>query len=356
MRSLKELLVTRSNNYDKFAGLFRKKCGIDIMQGINKKIPLTKSCSIIIPFYKNYLFLKRNLISLLYQNLPSFFKRNKTEIIIINDGSPISLSNLIRRVQKFYPIIYLKLKKNYGRAVARNLGLIYARNEIIVFLDEDIVAPKDFLATHLLRHEFLDKCIIVGFRHNIKLKDLILRMDKFKQKLLRLPSYKRDFRYRKFIPNEWYDTYKDLPPNNFDKTCYSLRESNYFKNFGNGKIIGVWDLPFMFLSCNASVARKYLLEIGGFDTRFRGWGLEDTHLGAKLIARGLYLIPNLHATVYHLITKSSEKEKEQKIKEYKRNYILYNKSKNEPFNLFEGDVWQEKMKKYFKNKFKVTYF
>lgn len=356
MPSLQKLLAIKSNDYTKLSNLFKKKTGVNIINGINKKIHLTKSCSVIIPFYRNCTFLKRNLISLWHQNLPSQFLKNKIEIIIINDGSPINLKKLIQQTRKFYPVIYLKLKKNYGRAIARNLGLLYAQNEILIFLDEDIVIPKDFLATHLLRHEFSNKCIIVGFRHNINLKDLFLRLNNLKQRIIRLPNYKNDFRYKKFIPSEWKNIYKDLPADNFNKTCCPLKESNYFKNFGKGKIFGVWELPFMFLTSNASISRREIIKVGGFDMHFKGWGLEDVHLAAKLITNGLYLIPNLHATVYHLIKKNSEKQKKEKIREYKRNLEFYNKLKNKKLNLFKEKQWKKQKEKYFKNKFSINYF
>lgn len=224
--------------------------------------------------------------------------------------------------------------------------------KLLFFLNDDIVVPKDFLATHLLRHQFLDKCIIVGFRYNISLKELNSRLDARKQQVKSLPSYKRDFRYKKFILNEWKETFENVPPENFNKICYLLKESDYFKKFGKGRIIGVWDLPFMFLPCNASVLRKYIVEVGGFDLGFRGWGCEDTHLGAKLIARGLYLIPNLHATVYHLIKKETfTEEKRKKIAQFKRNFKTYQKLKNENLFLFNESEWKKKMRKYFRDKF-----
>lgn len=357
MPSLRNLLSVKNNDYTELANLFKKRTKLDIIKdGYNKRLSLTRSCSIIIPFYKNHIFLKQNLAALCYQELPQDFKRKRVEIIIINDGSSINLKRIVEQTQRFYPVIYLKLKKNYGRAVARNLGLLYAKNEIILFLDEDIVSPKDFLATHLVRHQFLKKCIIVGFRHNIKFKDFLSYLNNSKQRILRLPSYKKDFRYMRFIPNEWRNTYKNLPPENFYKICYPLNESNYFKDFGRGKIFGVWELPFMFLTSNASMPRDEILKVGGFDMRFRGWGLEDVHLAAKLIANGLYLIPNLHSTVYHLVKKSSKKEKEERIKEYKRNLNFYNKLKNEKLILFEEDEWKEKMRNYFKNKFTINKF
>ena len=360
MPPLEEILREKDNDYSRLARVFKIKTKLDIVKdGYNKKIPLNKSCSIIIPFYRNSShFLKETLISLWHQDLSTDFKKNKVEIIIINDGSPINPKRLIEKTKKFYPVVYLRLKRNYGRAgaAATNLGLSYAKNEIIIFLNDDIVVPKDFVASHLLRHQFLNKCIIVGFRHNITLREFYSKLNKNKQYIKTLPSYKEDFRYKKFIPNEWKNTFKNLPSSHFNRTCYLLNESNYFKNFGKGKIIGVWDLPFMFLACNASVPRKYVIEVGGFDLRFKGWGCEDTHLGAKLIARGLYLIPNLHATVYHLIEeKTFEKEKRKKYIQFKRNFYLYQKLKNENLFLFSESEWREKMKKYFKSKFKLEF-
>ena len=234
--------------------------------------------------------------------------------------------------------------------------MFYAQNEILIFLDEDIVMPKDFLATHLLRHEFSNKYIIVGFRDNVTLRDFFLRLNNLKQRIVKLPSYKNDFRYKKFIPSEWRNIYKNLPADNFNKICRPLKESNYFRNFGRGKIFGVWELPFMFLTSNASVSRSEVLKVGGFDMRFKGWGLEDIHLATKLIANGLYLIPNLHSTAYHLVKKNSKKEKNKKIKECEKNLKLYNKLKNENLILFEEDEWKEKMRKYFANNFTINQF
>lgn len=354
---LQRKLISKNNDYTKLDKLFKEKSGLDIKDGYSKRFILNKSCSIIIPFYKNCSFLKRNLISLQYQNLPPDFKRNKVEIIIINDDSLINPKKLIQQTRKFYPTIYLKLKKNYGKATARNLGLLYSKNDIVIFLDEDIVVSNNFIGSHLLRHEFINKSIIVGFRQNIGLRELLSRMDNKKQLVSRKPDYRNDFRYKRFVPAKWKEIHNYIPFSNFNRTYRLLKETNYFKKFRKGKIVGIWDLPFMFLTCNASVPRKYIFEVGGFDMRFKGWNLEDTHLGAKLIARGLYLIPNLHATAYHLVKKVSTKEYERKkIEEFKKNVKLYNKFKGENFIIQKEHEWKEKMRQYFANKFEIDRF
>ncbi len=288
MPSLQKILASRNNNYTKLAKSFKERTGLDIIKdGCYKKLPLNKNCSIIIPFYRDRSSLKRNLTALAHQDLPPDFRLNKVEIIIVDGGSPFNLKNLVKFIRRFYSVTYLKLKENYGRATARNLGLLYSKNDIVIFLDEDIVVSNDFICSHLLRHEFLNKCMIAGFRQNIDLREILLRMDAGKQIVSRKPDYKNDFRYKRFVPVEWKGAYNDVPFNNFNRTYHLLRETDYFKKFGKGKIIGVWDLPFMFLTCNASVPKKYIFEVGGFDMRFKGWNLEDTHLGAKVIAGGL---------------------------------------------------------------------
>lgn len=276
-------------------------------------------------------------------------------------GPPPMVKNLkgqfekiIQKNKKFCPVTLLKLKKNYGRSIARNLGLLHAKNEIIVFLDEDVVVPKDFLAIHLLRHEFLDKCIIVGLRQNINPKELKTKLNDSKQKIIKLPDFNEDFRFKKFIPAEWQKTHKTLPANNFNKICYPLKESDYFKKFGSGKIFGVWGLPSMLLTCNVSVPKNEIIKIGGFDSRFKGWGMEDTHLAAKLIANGLYLIPNLHSTVYHLIDDNRQKYASKKLKEYEKNFKFYNDLKKENLIIFDEEKWKGKMRKFFTNKYTIN--
>lgn len=240
MQPLQKILAKRNNNYTGIAEMFKEKNGLDIVKDVYLKgLSLRKSCSIIIPFYRDYLFLEKNLITLANQNLPLSYERDRMEIIIVNGGSSVDLRKLINSVHLGCSITYLKLNKNYGRATSRNLGLLYSNNEIVIFLDEDAVVAKDFVSNHLLRHEFSDKLIAAGFRENIDLKKLNLCLDAKQQIVLRKPNYRRDFRYKRFVLSGWKETFKNIPNGNFDKTYYILKESDYFKKFGNSRIIGV---------------------------------------------------------------------------------------------------------------------
>lgn len=90
-----------------------------------------EAISVIIPCYNAELHIKDCLESLLSQN----FKRN-FEIIIIDDASKDKTVEIIKTF-KFPNIKFYFLKENSGPAAARNLGLIKAKGEYVLFLDVD---------------------------------------------------------------------------------------------------------------------------------------------------------------------------------------------------------------------------
>lgn len=352
-KRLKEFLLEENNDYSGIEKIFYKETKLDFLSGYRKGILITKKCSIIIPFYKNIFSLEKTLIFLDQQNLSSAFKRNNMEIIIVNDGARIDCKNTLKKTCRSYSTKYLKFKCNQGRASARNLGLAHSSNEIVFFLDEDMLLPQEGILNQLLRHEFSEKCAIVGFRENISLNLFNSLWTNQKIIMKKFANYKRDFRFKKFVPIEWKSLYREVPEENFNKTYSVFKESAAFRDFGSGKVIGVWSLPFMFLSSNASVPRKYLIEVGGFDDRFKGWGMEDVHLGAKLIAKGLYIVPNLNCTAFHLVERTSEEKLSERLQDYARNLSLYYELQNDPLVSWEENEWKRKTLDNFANKFEI---
>ena len=340
MATIRELLGRKGNDYGAIERRFRKDTGAPITGGNGKKMKVTKGCSIVIPFHDNVGFLERNLIALSGQEISAGLK-SETEIIIVDDGSGLAPEKMLAGLRMPYPVTCVKLRSNAGRSAARNLGLYCARKEIVLFMDEDVVAPKDFLYTHMARQEMSGRVIVVGLRQNIGQKHLDEKMDFSKKRMIGIPSYKEDFRYEKFVPLKWRKSGSRLPAENFGRLCRPLAESGNFKEYGRGKAIGAWDLPQMFLTCNASVPRIEAIRVGGFDERFKGWGMEDVHLAAKLIADGMYLIPNLRATVYHLIGDEEGRGKAGKMKEFEKNAKLYDSMLDEELVVCEEGQWRE---------------
>ena len=99
--------------------------------------------SIIIPVYNVEAYLSQCLDSLLQQSLQDF------EIICVDDGSTDNSLLILNQYAKEDDRIIIRKQKNKGAGAARNLGLLYAQGEYVIFLDSD-----DFFET-----DMLEKCV-----------------------------------------------------------------------------------------------------------------------------------------------------------------------------------------------------
>jgi hypothetical protein len=93
---------------------------------------------------------------------------------------------------------------------------------------------------------------------------------------------------------------RDDPPSALDGR--PLDDTRDLADLGYGRTYYDWDLPRMVVTALLAVPRASVLDIGGFDPQFGrlGWGMEDTHLGAKLIAAGHLVVPLRQAVGFHL--------------------------------------------------------
>ena len=84
--------------------------------------------SVIVPTYNRADRLERALNSIVSQTYQDF------ELIVVDDGSTDKTSQLMKSFPKAQ---YLYIKKNSGVSKARNIGLAFAKGELICFLDSD---------------------------------------------------------------------------------------------------------------------------------------------------------------------------------------------------------------------------
>ena len=117
-----------------------------------------------------------------------------------------------------------------------------------------------------------------------------------------------------------------------------LEETNNFKNFGEDMVLGVWDLPSMIVTNAMSIKRESFEKIGGFNLQFKGWGMEDTFLGACLIANNNYIVPCFSTGVFHIEHAFRSGSRQKRIIEFNRNVLVYldliNKTSCEIFKKF----------------------
>jgi|APSaa5957512535_1039671.scaffolds.fasta_scaffold01348_6 glycosyltransferase involved in cell wall biosynthesis len=101
--------------------------------------------SVVVCCYRGESTIKMCLNSLIQQN----YSKSKYEIIIVNDGSIDNSLKIIKSVIRNNNDKNLKIKlidkNNAGLSLARNSGLNMARGDIIVYIDEDAVAEKNYL-------------------------------------------------------------------------------------------------------------------------------------------------------------------------------------------------------------------
>jgi glycosyltransferase involved in cell wall biosynthesis len=110
---------------------------------------ITTSISVIIPTHNRADFLENTI--------QAIFDRGKglnIEVIVVNDGSSDHTEEVLYRIQSKQPSLRHLTIPNQGAGVARNHGAAAAKNDIILFMGDDILpASHNFLAAHARYHQ-----------------------------------------------------------------------------------------------------------------------------------------------------------------------------------------------------------
>ena len=97
--------------------------------------------SIIVPTYNRKKELEDLLPSLRCQECSITF-----EIIVVDDGSTDGTRELLKSLAKEWnETLWFLWQKHAGTGVARNLGIKHAHGDILVFVDSDCIAPREWL-------------------------------------------------------------------------------------------------------------------------------------------------------------------------------------------------------------------
>jgi glycosyltransferase involved in cell wall biosynthesis len=198
--------------------------------------------SIIIPTRNRRKVLERTLKYLFLQDYP----QDQYEIIVIDDGSTDGTHKMVKAQESPCRLVCLRHEERKGPAVARNRGIREARGEVVIFIDDDIFCPPQFIREHVKYHEKEGNLIVDGPAINIG---------------------EGDFSFA--------DPGKLLLA--------------FFDFFGS-----------VFVTANTSCRREHLLKAGGFDEKFgTGFGWYDLELGFRLMAMGLKRRKNRRAFAFH---------------------------------------------------------
>ena len=200
--------------------------------------------SIVIPTFNRLDSLKVVLPSLLDQTYPA----SGYEILLCDagsqDGTAEWVASLGAENLRFLP------GADSGRAGARNRGLHHAGGEVVLFTDADIIADPKLIESHAMRHQRGTAKAVVGCEIQVK------SLDEYERFRVDPQAHARHKPTRRKLP--WH----------------------------------------YFLTGNASAPRDLLIEVGGFDQAFQGYGHEDLELGYRLAKRvGIEYAPE--AVNYH---------------------------------------------------------
>lgn len=285
--------------------------GLDVE---NTKYP---SISIVIPYYETgELFLR----CMFFLNNAIIKYKGKVEVIIVDDGSVNKpLKEYLKYNQSWLKIVILA--KNQGRTCARNIGLNNAQNEIVFFIDSDILVDDMLLVNHSMLHVATKKinrpAICVSFFEFTNENDKRILYKNLSKSDIKL----NDFRIECTYDETWIGCNADRKY--VDQYIKILEDTNYFKNW-SGQYMA-WVLPNMVLGGAFSVIRSEILAVDGFDTRFKGYGFTETSAVTKLITqRNNTVIPCIVGGALHVENKkiSIPKYKKDKIFREKHNFYF----------------------------------
>ena len=193
--------------------------------------------SIVIATKDRALLLQRALESLaLQRGAPEF------EVVIADNGSTDGTPGVVADAVQIVPYRLRRIEAGRAnRGLARNMGVSAATGELILFVDDDVWLPANFVAAHVAAH------------HDARASRVVTGP------IVNVPDYEQRPR-----PGA----------------------ANYSSAF--------------FCTCNASVSKVALDAVGGFDEAFNLYGWEDTELGLRLRNAGLEHAFAWDAFLYHI--------------------------------------------------------
>jgi GT2 family glycosyltransferase len=185
----------------------------------------------------------RNRAQYLERALESFEHQTKApsfEIIVVDNGSSDKTPDVTKRAAKRAKFgVHYVSEPEPNRGKARNRGIARAEGFLVLFCDDDVYAPRGFLAAHEAAHS----------RAGLVVNGPIINV----------PSYEA--------------RPKPAP-------------AHYSRAF--------------LCTCNVSLPKAALVAVGGFDESFDLYGWEDTELGVRLRAAGLRRKFAWDAYIWHI--------------------------------------------------------
>lgn len=323
--TIEQKLKIISNDYSNFETSFLRKTKHHLLSEKAFPISIALSVSIIIPAHQAQNTLPFVLKAISCQ---TFLKQGgNLEIIVVDDASSPSLIPIIEQFENKFPIISIRTSSNEGAGTARDRAILLAKNDLVVFIDADIVLPPSFLSNHVFVYsQATEPLILVSFRENVSELD---RRIPGKITWEQGDRFGGDHRVLMHYKSNW--VMKPSENKYVGREFRLVEQTDNFKEFGCGHVVELWTLPMMVLTCAMSVRRTIVSDASPIPKELCGWGFNDTCLAAKMMASGAIVIPNFNSSVLHILEKKHTKPDHLKNKEFLRNEKVYKKLLKQEF-------------------------
>jgi glycosyltransferase involved in cell wall biosynthesis len=179
--------------------------------------------------------------------------RDLYEVIVVDNASTDDTQNVLAQKSRQYSNLRVLCQPKPGAAPTRNAGLRLALGDIILFIDNDILAERDLIERHLESHARYSNASIIG--------NVVTPWQHRTEPFLR-------YLYHRGIYNPYTITAGPMD----------------FSRYHTG---------------NVSTPRSMLLDSGGFNEEFFIYGMEDIELGYRLQKLGCRMVYGEQARATH---------------------------------------------------------
>ena len=259
---------------------------------------MTFKATLIISFYNKIEWLKLLFAALERQSFQQF------EVIIADDGSS---SEVIRAIADIQRVSTLKIEhlwhpdNGFKKTVMLYKAILASRSPYLIFIDGDCIPHYRFVEDHLRLCK--ENRVLAGRRVNLSEHiSKTLTKDKIRKGVL------ERFFFLRLLRNAVFGKSKDV-----EKGIYM--GSEFLNNLFASTTKGI-------LGCNFSIAKKDLLELNGFDERYRYPGVgEDSEIRRRIQFKGMEIFsPKFCMVQYHLWHPRLSREHEPE------NFVLLNET------------------------------
>lgn len=217
--------------------------------------PVAPVLSVVMPTFNRRARVLRALDALADQDVDVAY-----EIVVVSDGSTDGTDEALADLDLGVAVVADR-QDNAGPSAARNRAVELARGEILVFIDDDIIADRGLLAAHLAAQRDSTAGVVV--------------------------------------------TGPMLTPHDHEMSPWVRWEQDRLERQYGDLAAGTYEATGrLFYTGNASVPRSFVVGAGGFDTRFRR--AEDLELGLRMMENGATFRFVPEARGYHYAERSFE--------------------------------------------------